>query len=76
MIHDAGRETKQMQNFLANAFIHHESVLFISTGEKCSSLYRKSAGNLAENPANVFVQLVRENSQNIENPGSLPVHCY
>jgi hypothetical protein len=34
MIHDAGRETKQMQNFLANVIIHH--VLFISTGEKCS----------------------------------------
>jgi len=26
MNHDAGKETKQMQNFLANAFIHHRSV--------------------------------------------------
>jgi hypothetical protein len=29
-------------------------------------LYRKSTSNLAENPATNIVQLVRENSQNIQ----------
>jgi hypothetical protein len=41
------------------------------------SLHRKSASNLAENPEKQIVQLVRENSQNIENPRGIffPVHC-
>jgi hypothetical protein len=36
-------------------------------------LYRQPTCNLAENPATNIVQLVRENSQNIENPRSTSI---
>ncbi len=41
------------------------------------SLHRKSASNLAENPANILCNYFGKTGQNIENPRSIffPVHC-